>query len=252
MKNKKQKFYNKLHEIRKKLRSVLFPTETERKRTEHTKEQQQERYEKYIPHFMAKTYTNIASWFPLCMFIYFMMFGISVTELTEQTNKESEKKYQEVLDKTNDVFVAYKVANEYRETHPVTHDTQMLTAWNYIMTPLNLNRDTPLNWLILLEGTILGLTPTLAMAHRKKIVDKMYAEKWKLITPIDRTDRKIIHDMSRDAPNYFYHLTLSLTGPEKLRKYKKIAPSIIRGYLETHPEDNRAARILKAYTGKTK
>ena len=252
MANKKQKFYNNLRKIRKKLRPVLFPTEIERKRAEHKQEQQLERYEKYIPHFMAKTYATLAFWFPICMFIYFMMFGISITERGEQINNELEKKYQEVLAETNDVFMAYKAANEYREKHPVTHDTQMLTAWNYIMTPLNLNRNTPLNWLILFEGAILGLTPTLAMAHRKRIVDKMHAEKWKLINPIDKTDRKIIQNMSKDSPSNFHHLALSLTGPDKFEKYKKIAPPIIRGYMASHPEDNRAAMILKAFTGKTK
>lgn len=253
MANKKQKFYNKLYGARKKLRSVLFPTDTELKRAWHQEDERQTRYEKYIPYFMPKTYATIASWFPLCMFIFFMTFGISVIEDSKKIAEEAAQEYKTVLQKTNNQNLATMAAQKYMEQHPVTHDTQMLNAWNCIMQPLHLDKNTIMNWLILLQGTIIGLAPSVVLAHRKRIVDKMHAEKWKLISPLDKTDRKIIHDMSRDAPNYFYHLTLSLTGPEKLKKYKKIAIPIVQGYAKSHPEDNkRTMAILKAFTGKTK
>ncbi len=250
--SKKRTFHDKMHRLGKKLRSALLPTDTEKKRTWHQEDERRTRYEKYIPHFMPKTYATIASWFPLCMFIFFMTFGISVIENSEKIAEEAAQEYKKVFQGTNNKNIATMAAQEYIEQHPVTHDTQMLNAWNCIMQPLNLDKNTTLNWLILLEGTIIGLAPTLVLAHRKRIIDKMHAEKWKLITPIDRTDRKIIQNMSKDSPNHFHHLTFSLTSPEKLKKYKKIAPPIIRGYMELHPNDRKAAIILKAFTGKIK
>ena len=174
--NLKQKFFIKLRKLWQDWRPVLFPTPTERKRKEHQQEQQLERYEKYIPNFMAKTFMLPVSWFFLSMFIYFMIFGISITEREEQINNEAQKKYQEALDKTGDVFTAYKVAQAHREQHTITNDTQALAAWNFVMKPLHLDKATNLNWLILFEGVIIGMMPTLALRHRKKIVDKMHAE----------------------------------------------------------------------------
>lgn len=246
--SKERTFRYKMRKLGKKLRSALLPTDTEKKRAWHQEDERQTRYEKYIPNFMPKTYATIASWFPLCMFIFFMTFGISVIENSEKIAEEAAQEYKKVFQGTNNKNIATMAAQEYIEQHPVTHDTQMLNAWNCIMQPLHLDKNTTLNWLILLQGTIIGVAPIVVLAHRKRIVDKMHAEKWKLISPLDKTDRKIIHDMSMDAPNYFYHLTLSLTGPEKLKKYKKIAIPIVQGYAKSHPEDNkRTMAILKAF-----
>ncbi len=244
----KKHLEQKIRNIVKMLRMSLCPTPSEQQRAWHQEDERRTRYEKYIPHFMPKTYATIFSWFPLCMFIFFMTFGISVIERSEKITEEAAQEYKKVFQETNNKNIATMAAQEYMEQHPVTHDTQMLNAWNCIMQPLHLDKNTTLNWLILLQGTIIGLTPTLVLAHRKRVVDKMHAEKWKLISPLDKTDRKIIHDMSRDAPNYFYHLTLSLTGPEKLKKYKKIAIPIVQGYAKSHPEDNkRTMAILKVF-----
>lgn len=250
--NKRRTFRETMRKLGKKLRSILFPTDTERKRAWHQEDERQARYEKYIPHFIPKTYATIFSWFPLCMFIFFMTFGLSVIEQSEEINNEAQKEYQKTLKETNNPDVANQVAQHYIKTRQITNDTQALNAWNCVMQPLNLDKNTILNWLILSEGTIIGLSPTLVLAHRKRIVNKMHAEKWKMISPIDNTDRKIIQNMSKDSPNYFHHLTMSLTGPEKLKKYKKIAEPIIRGYMESHPNDRKATIILKAFTGKTK
>lgn len=236
----------------KKLRPVLFPTETEQKRAWHLEEERQERYKKYIPRFMPKTYATIASWFPLCMFIYFMTFGISIAEHKEQISDKTEKKYQEVLDKTNDVFIAYKAANEYRETHPITNDNQMLWVWNSVMKPLHLDNNTNLNWLILLGGTIIGLGPTLILAHRKKIVDNMYNCKFNKINVYDKIDKKIIYNMSKDSSSYFYHMAFNSVCDEQMKKLKKIAIPIIKGHLKSHPEDLKKALATKIYKQKTK
>lgn len=247
-----KRFKNQLCDASKKLRITLFPTPFEQQRAWAIEDERQTRYEKYIPHFIPKTYAVIVSWFPLCMFIFFMTFGLSVIERSEKITEEAQQEYKKVFQETNNQNIAIQAAQKYIEKHPTTHDTQMLSAWNYIMQPLNLDKNTTLNWLILLQGTIIGLTPTVVLSHRKRLVDKMYAEKWKLVSPIDKTDRKIIHDMSMDAPNYFYHLTLSLTGPEKLKKYKKIAIPIVQGYAKSHPQDNaKAMAILRAFN-KTK
>lgn len=250
--NMKKRIYRKLRNIGRNLRSALFPTDTEQKRKWRQEEQKQERYEKYIPNFMTTTYTTTVSYFFLGMFIYFMMFGISVTERTEKVNTESRREYKRVLAETKDIEAANLAVVEYTHKHPVTNDVQMKMVWDRVMTPLGLNKNTYLNWLILLEGTIIGLAPTLVLAHRKSVIDKMHAEKWKLMGPIDKIDTQIIQSMSKDSPNYFYHLTMSLTGPEKLTKYKKIAIPIIRGYMESNPQDKKAAAILKAFIGKIK
>ena len=64
----------------------------------------------------------------------------------------------------------------------------------------------------------------------KKIVDKMHAEKWKFINPIDKTDDKIIHDMSKDTPNYFYHLTIYIYASNCLNVYHILVTHVIHGW----------------------
>ena len=248
----KKRIINKLRDFAKKLRIMLFPTATEQKRKLQQEAERTDRYEKYIPNYMKQVYTTIVLWGVLACFGYFMMFGISKNIENDLVRIESRKKYKEVLKSTRNFDDADNAAAEYIKQHPVKVDSQIDTAWNYVMKPLNLDNDVYINILILIAGAAVGLKPIITLEHRKKIVDKMHAEKWKFINPIDKTDDKIIHDMSKDTPNYFYHLTLSLTGPDKLQKYKKIAIPIVQGYAKSHPEDNkRTMAILKAF-GKTK
>lgn len=224
------------------LRETLFPTPTEMHRMWHTENERTDRYEKYIPHYTAQTYFVPASWFLLFWFAYFMIFGISMNNHKQTIDIEP--------------FDTANTEINHIEFEPAEHNPQIVQAWNYVMKPLNLDKDTYLNWLILLQGTIIGLAPTVILAHRKNLVNKMYAEKWKLISPIDKTDIKIIYNMSKDAPNYFYHLTLSLTSAEKMHKYKKIAAPIIHGYIASHPEpeyNKEVMAILKRFAdSKTK
>lgn len=232
----------KLRKAWSKLRPVVWPTDSEKKYKWQQEEERTDRYEKYIPHYKAQTYLALAAWFILMWFAYFMIFGISMNEHNQNTDSEPHDTADTEIDP-----IEYK---------PAKANPQFVQAWNYVMKPLNLDKDIYLNWLILLQGTIIGLAPTLALAHRKRIVDKMYAEKWKQISPIDKTDRKIIYNMSKDSPNYFYHLTLSLTSAEKMRKYKKIAPPIIQGYMVSHPKPEYSEKTMtvlkKLANGKTK
>lgn len=235
----RKRIYKNFRGTGRKLRLALLPTPSEQYRAWKLEEERTNRYAKYIPHYLAQVYIVPATWFFLMWFVYFMLFGISMNE----HNNKMENEPRDTAD---------TIAIEHDEYEYAKQNPPIAQTWNYIMKPLNLDKDTYFNWLILLQGTLIGLTPTLALSHRKRIVDKMYAEKWKLVSPIDKTDRKIIHDMSMDAPNYFYHLTLSLTGPEKLKKYKKIAIPIIQGYAKSHPQDNaKTMAILKAFN-KTK
>lgn len=235
----KKHLKQKMRNIGKKLREALFPTPSEQHRAWKLEEERTNRYEKYIPHYLAQVYFVPATWFVLIWFAYFMTFGISMNKYNNKINNEPHD-------------TADTVAIEHDNFEPAKQNQPIVQAWNYIMEPLNLDKDTYFNWLILLQGTIIGLTPTLVLAHRKRVVDKMHAEKWKLISPLDKTDRKIIHDMSMDAPNYFHHLTLSLTSADKLKKYKKVAIPIIQGYAKSHPQDNaKTMAILKAFN-KTK
>lgn len=228
--NIKKRFYRKFRGTGKKLRVALFPTPSEQQRAWKIEEDRINRYEKYIPHYTAQVYLALASWFILAWFAYFMIFGISMNNHNQNVDTEP---YD-----TADTEISHI---EYK---PAKSNPQFVQAWNYVMKSLNLDKDIYLNWLILLQGTIIGLAPTLALTHRKRIVDKMYAEKWKLISPIDKTDRKIIYDMSKDSPNYFYHLTLSLTSAEKMRKYKKIATPIIQGYMASHPKPEYSEKTM--------
>ena len=235
----KKHLKQKMRNIGKKLRLALLPTPSEQHRAWKLEEERTSRYEKYIPHYSTQAYLVPVAWFFLIWFVYFMLFGISMNEYNNKMETEPHD-------------TADTVAIEHDEYKPAKQSPPILQTWNYIMKPLNLNKDTYFNWLILLQGTIIGLAPTVVLAHRKRIVDKMYAEKWKLVSPIDKTDRKIIHDMSKDAPNYFHHLTLSLTSADKLKKYKKVAIPIIQGYAKSHPQDNaKTMAILKAFN-KTK
>ena len=240
--NIKKRFYKKFRGTGRKLRVALFPTPSEQQRAWKIADDRTNRYEKYIPHYKAHVYLELAAWFVLMWFAYFMIFGISMNEHNQNIDTEP----YDTAD-TEISHIEYKPA----KTNP-----QFVQAWNHIMKPLNLDKDIYLNWLILLQGTIIGLAPTVVLAHRKNLVNKMYAEKWKLISPIDKTDRKIIYDMSKDSPNYFYHLTLSLTSAEKMRKYRKIAPPIIHGYMASHPKteySEKAMAVLKKFAdSKTK
>lgn len=241
--NIKKRLYRKFRGTGKKLRVALLPTPSEQQRAWKIEEDRTNRYEKYIPYYTAQVCFAPAAWFILVWFAYFMIFGISMNEYNNKMENEPHD-------------TADTVAIEHDEYKPAKSNPQFVQAWNYVMKPLNLDKDIYLNWLILLQGTIIGIAPTVILAHRKRIVDKMYAEKWKLISPLDKTDRKIIYNMSKDSPNYFYHLTLSLTSAEKMRKYKKIAPPIIQGYMASHPEpeyNKKAMAVLKKFAdGKTK
>lgn len=234
----KKNIKRKLLNAKRKLRIALFPTPFEQQRAWQIEEERTNRYEKYIPHYTARTYLLPITWFLWVWFVYFMIFGISMD------------KHNNTID--TEPFDTANTEINHIEYEPAKQSPQFAQKWNYVMKSLNPDKETYLNYLILLQGTLVGLAPTLALGHRKRIVDKMHAEKWKMINPIDETDRKIIRNMSKDAPNYFYHLTLSLTGPEKMKKYKNIAPSIIRGYMESHPQDKKAAIMLKEFNGKTK
>lgn len=251
--NIKDRFYNKIRKIKNKLRLILFPTDTEKKRKWHQEEERTDRYEKYIPHFMAKTYVNIALWFPLCMFIYFMTFGISMNIHNDKVHIESRKKYKEVLKETKDFDAADIAAQEYIKNHPVAHiDPQTKIAWDYIMTPLGLDKDIYINLLILLGGVVTGLGPTISLAHRKKIVDNMHYGKFDKIDIHDKTDKKIIYNMSKDSSSYFYHIAFNSVCDEQMRKLKKIAIPIIKGHLKSHPEDLNKALATKIYQHRTK
>ena len=71
-----------------------------------------------------------------------------------------------------------------------------------------------------------------------------------IVIPLSYNKDFIVSNFS--IVSWLYHLTLSLTGPDKLQKYKKIAIPIVQGYAKSHPEDNkRTMAILKAF-GKTK
>ena len=239
--NKTRKIYRNLQSTGKKLRIALFPTPSELQHAWKIEEERTNRYEKYIPHYTAQAYIVPATWFVLACFMFLMIFGITMNEQKNKTNNEP----QDTADT--------EIIEHSKYEQMIKNNQHVAWLWNYVMNPLNLNKDTYINWLILLQGTIIGLTPTLALAHRKRIVDKMYAEKWKLISPIDNTDKKIIYNMSKDSPNYFHHLTLSLTSADKLKKYKKVAIPIVQGYAKSHPQDNKkTTAILKAFNGKIK
>ena len=238
--NIKKRFYKKFCGTGKKLRVALFPTPSELQRAWKIEEERTDRYEKYIPHYFTQVYFVPVTWFILIWFVYFMVFGMSINKQNDKTNNEPHD-------------TADTAAIEHDEYTPIKQNLPIVQTWNYVTKPLNLDKNTYLGWLILLQGTIIGMAPTLVLTHRKRIVDKMYAEKWKQISPIDKTDRKIIYNMSKDSPNYFYHLVFSLTSAEKLKKHKKIAIPIIQGYAKSHPQDNKKTMaILKAFDGKTK
>lgn len=237
----------KLRKAWSKLRPVVWPTDSEKKYKWQQEEERTDRYEKYIPHYNALTYVLPITWFFLCMFTYFMLFGISMNANNDQVRIESRKKYKEVLKETRDFDAADIAAQEYIKNHPVHVDPQVKAAWDYIMTPLGLDKDIYINILILLSGLTTGLGPTISLAHRKKIVDNMHYGKFDKIDVHDKTDKKIIYNMSKDSSNYFYHVAFHSVCDQKVKELKKIAIPIIKGHLESHPEDLNKALTIKIY-----